>query len=169
MNTSIKSSMVIRPFSSKRGLFSLLICSLIGFFFAAIVLLIFIIAPGGDAKAHALMMIMGIMSLITVVLGIILYFVFPRVKIIFDTSRKEAITKTGTNAETVVPFSRLEPFQIHEILRGYAHQYFCRNESFGEFTDLFFSSSHGRTLQKAQKLAALTGAALIDYNGNVVA
>jgi hypothetical protein len=161
--------MVIRPFSSKRGMISLIICSLIGVFFAAIVLLIYNIAPGGDPKARVLMMIMGIMSLITIILGIILYVVFPRVKITFDSSRKEALTKTGMNAVTVVPFGSLQPFQIHEILRGYAHQYFCSNASFGEFSDLFFSASHGRTVKKAQKLAALTGASLIDYDGKVVA
>jgi len=102
------------------------------------------------------------MSVITIILGIILYFVFPRAKIIFDSSRKEAIIKTGMNADTAIPFSSLQPFQIYEILRGYAHQYYCRNTSFGEFSDLFFSSSHGKTLKKAQKLASLTGATLVD-------
>lgn len=157
--------MVIRPFSSKRGLLLLLICLIIGMLFAAIVLLIFNIAPGGDAKARTLMITMGIMSVLSISLGIILYFIFPRVKIVFDSSRKEAITKTGSKPGAVVPFISLQPFQIYEILRGYAHQYYCRNESFEEFSDLFFSSSHGRTLKKAQKLATLTGALLIDFDG----
>jgi hypothetical protein len=169
VDASKKNTMVIRPFSSKRGLISLLVFSLIGIFFAAIVLVIYTIAPGGDPKARVLMIIMGIMSVITIIPGIILYFVFPRVKITFDSIRKEAITKAGMNAATVVSFGGLQPFQIHEILRGYAHQYYCSNASFGEFSDLFFSSSHERTLKKAQKLAALTGASLIDYDGNVVA
>jgi hypothetical protein len=165
MNESVKSSMVIRPVSSKRGLISLLICSLIGFFFAAIILLIFIIAPGGDPKAHTLMIVMGIGSGFMIILGIILYLVFPKVKIVFDSSRKEVITKTGKNTDMVVPFSSLQPFQIYHLLRGYAHQYYCSNTSFGEFSDLFFSAYHGRALEKAKKLAELTGAILIDHDG----
>jgi len=169
MNPSVNSSMVVRPISSKRGLLSLLFCSLFGLFLAAAVLFIFTIAPAGDAKARAMMTVMGIGSGFMIILGIILYIVFPRVKFIFNSSRKEAIIKKGRNADTIVPFSGLQPFQIYHLLRGYAHQYYCRNASFGEYSDLFFSAYHGMTLKKAKKLAALTGAALIDYDGNVVA
>jgi hypothetical protein len=159
---------VIRPFSSKRGLASLLICSLVGLFFAGITVFVLIVAPGGDAEAGALVSIMGILSVITIVLGIILYLVFPRVRIVFDTSRKEAIIKRSRGADTAVPFDRLEPFQISEILRGYAHQYYCRNGSFGEYADLFFGASHRKILERGRKLAALTNRTLIDFDGTRV-
>jgi hypothetical protein len=165
MNASVKSSIIIRPISSKRGLSVLLFLLLIGLFFAAISFLIFVIAPGGDAKARIFMKTMGIVSLITIIIGIILYFVFPRVLIIFDSSRKEAIIKSNSNINAVVPFSSLQPFQIYELVRGYAHQYYCRNASFGEFSDLFFSTFHKKTLKKAKELALLTRAGLIDCDG----
>jgi len=169
MNSSVKNSMIIRPFSSQKGFKSLTICSLIGCLFAVIDLAIFLIAPSDDPKAHAMTIAFGIASVLTITLGIILYFVFPRVKIFFDASSQAAIIQTSANADTVIPFSRLQPFQLYEKYFGYAPQYYCRNVAFGEFSDLFFSIFHSTTLKKAQKLAALTGAPLIDYDRKRVA
>lgn len=168
MNETGTGSLVIRPCSSKRGLSLLLIFVLISLFFMALSFFIFHIAPADDSKAHTLIMIMRIISVIIIIPGIILYFVFPRVKIIFDSSRKEAVIKNGMSNRTIIPFSSLEPFQVYHLLRGYAHQYYCRNGSFGEFDDLFFSTFHGKTLKNGKRLAALTGVPLIDYNGEEV-
>jgi len=165
---SSRKSIVIRPFSSKKGLSLLIIFLLIGLFFASIVLFIYIIAPAGEAKAGSLMSITGIMSVTSIIAGITFYFVFPAVKIIFDSSMDEVITKRRGHSDTVIPFSRLQPFRIYEQIRGYAHQYYCCNASFGEYSDLFFTSLHGKTLEKAKRLAALTGAVLIDYNGEEI-
>lgn len=162
MNVAVKINMVIRPLGSKRGLSALIFLSLIGCFFVLIALFVFIIAPDGDAKARTMMMIFGIMSVITIMLGIILYFVFPRVKIIFNAFRKEAIIKTGSNPNIVIPFSILQPFQVYERYYGHSPRYYCRNGSFGEFSDLFFSTFHGKTQRKAQRLAELTGVTLVD-------
>lgn len=168
MNVSNNTTMIIRPFSSKKGLIILFICLLIGLFFTAIVGFLFIFTPDGDPTAQTLMTIMGTMSAITIILGIILYLVFPRAKIIFDSSRKTVTVKTNSNADSIFAFENLQSFQIYEIIRGYAHQYYCKNASFGNFSDLFFSSSHKKTLQRARKLSALTGAALIDYDGKII-
>ena len=165
MDKSVKKNIVIRPFSSKRGIVVLLVCTSIALLFAALSIFIIVIAPAGDAKARVLIMVLGIVSAIVLITGIILYFIFPRVKIIFDASRQEVIIKTGSNSYMVIPFTSLKPFQICEILRGYAHQYYCRNSSFGDFSDLFFSAYHERAIKKGKKLAALTGAELIDFNG----
>lgn len=165
MNAS-KKSIVIRPFSSKKGLSLLIIFSSIGLLFAAIVLFVYIIAPAGDAKAGSLMSIIGIMSVTSIIAGITFYFVFPAVKIIFDSSMDEVITKRRGHSDKVIPFSSLQPFSIYEQVRGYAHQYYCRNGSFGDYSDLFFSSSNRKTVEKAKRLAALTGAPLVDFEGN---
>jgi hypothetical protein len=171
LNKSVQRSIVIRPFSTKRGLSILMYCSLIGLFFAAMTLFVSIIAPAGDAQAGSLITILGIVSSVTVVTGAVFFFVFPRVKIVFDSSRKEAvIVKAGssTSTRTAVSFSSLQPFHIYELVPGHAHQFFCSNASFGEFSDLFFSAYHSRTLKKALKLTALTGASLIDCDGKVI-
>lgn len=162
MNAPVSERIVIRPFSSKRGIYMLLGCIVMGLLFIAMAIFIFIVAPLNDRQGSILKMIMLVMSFVVTIIGITFYFIFPRNKIIFDSSRREVMTRTGRNTVTVIPFNNLQPFQIYHMLRGYAHQYYCCNASFGESSDLFFSSSHGKTLKKAQKLAELTGAALID-------
>jgi hypothetical protein len=164
MSLSSKRVWVIRPFSSKRGSSLLLVLGSTGVFFAAIAIFVSRVAPGDDAQARALTRAMEIAAAIMIILGAILYFAFPRVRIIFDPSRKEAMIK-GAKPGGAIPFGSLQPFRVYELVPGHAHQYFCSNASFGEYADLFFSASLGRTLKRARRLAALTGAGLVDREG----
>lgn len=168
MNEQVKKSMVIRPFSSKRGFNLLIICMIAGFGFAAIALFISNIAPAGDPAAHRLIIVMIIMSVISETAGVVFFLVFPRVKILFDPERNEVIIKVSGKGMSAIPFSALQPFRIYEVLWGYAHQYYCRNASFGDYSDLFFSSTREKTVKRAQKIASLTKASLFDYDGREI-
>jgi hypothetical protein len=144
---------------------SLAIFSAVAVFFMAIVLFVFFIAPAGDGQARALMWIVGSLSFVACASGVMLFLVFPRVKIVFDPSRREVFIQKGSANRVVVGFGELQPFQIYETIRGYAHQYHCRNASLGEYSDLFFSASHRTTVKKARRLATMTAVALIDCDG----
>jgi hypothetical protein len=168
MNSSNSNNITLRPFSSQKGFKSLITCALISLLFAVITLFVSVIAPDAERKANIMVMAFGIVSILMIALGIILYFIFPRVTIIFDAAHQTAIIKTAANTESVIPFNSLQPFQIYERYFGYAPQYYCRNASFGKFSDLYSSTFHRKTLKMAQKLAALTCAPLFDCEGKRV-
>lgn len=151
---------VIRPFASKKGSMSLFFCSLIGM--VVLIFAVFLTLLTGEKE---ILLIMGIMAAVFILLGVILFLIFPRVKIVFDAISQNATIHSNKSPQKVVPFYSLQPFQIYEVLRGYSHQYYCRNMSFGDYSDLFFSARHVSTLKKAKKLNKLTGGTLIDING----
>jgi hypothetical protein len=152
---------IIRPFDSKKGIMSLFFCSLIGIVIFALTLVISILV-----KEYKMLLFLGILSAAIIILGIALYLIFPRVKIIFDALGQNAIIISSKSPEQVIPFNQLQPFIVYEVIRGYAHQYYCRNRSFGSYSDLFFSARHVSTLKKAKKLAKFTGGTIIDCDGN---
>ncbi len=141
------SKIVIRPFASKKGNMSLFFCSLIG-----IVVLILAIVLTLLTGEKEILLTMGIMAVVFILLGVVLFLIFPRVKIIFDTSSQNGVIHSNKSAQKVIPFYSLQPFQIYEVLRGYSHQYYCRNQSFGDYSDLFFSARHIRTLKKTKEI-----------------
>jgi hypothetical protein len=154
---------VIRPFASKKGIMSLFFCSLIGIVIFALTLVISILV-----KEYQMLLFLGILSAVIIILGIVLYLLFPRVKIIFDVSSQNTIIRSSKSPEQVIPFNQLQPFMIYETIRGYAHQYYCRNNSFGDYSDLFFSARHVSTLKKAKRLAKFTGGTLIGCDGKII-
>jgi hypothetical protein len=154
---------VIRPFGSKRGIVSLLVLLLIAVvtFVAALVIMVLI-------DDYRMLPLFCAVPGLFIVLGGILFCIFPRVKLLFDPLQGNVTVKAKKQADQVIPFGSLEPFQIYEVLRGYAHQYYCMNGSFGQFSDLFFGALHKGVLKKATKLARLTGGVLLDYDGNSI-
>jgi hypothetical protein len=154
---------VIRPFSSKRGIGSLYICTLI-----ATVTLVTSITIMTLTANYKMLFLFIIISLVLLIPGIILFFIFPRVKIVFDPLQRNVTVKSNKTQDKIILFTDLQPFRIYEVLRGYAHQYYCNNASFGEYSDLFFSSLPKKILKKAKQLQKLTGAMLINYDGDRV-
>jgi hypothetical protein len=154
---------VIRPFGSKKGIISLFILLLIAAitFTAALVMMILI-------DHYRMFPFFCIISGIFIILGVVLFLIFPRVKLVFDPLPGNVTVKSNKSNDQVIPFGSLEPFRIYEVLRGYAHQYYCRNGTFGEFSDLFFGTLHKGVLKKAKKLVKLTGGTLIDYDGKII-
>jgi len=110
----------------------------------------------GQKKAEMLLF-MGVFSAVVLSLGIVLYFVFPRVKIVFDPAREMALIKSGKKEDRAVPFHAIRPFTITEIARGYARQYMLSSPSFGEYSDLFCSAFRSRCEKKAKRILAVTG------------
>ncbi len=154
---------VIRPFASKKGSMSLFFCSLIG-----IVVLIPAIVISILIDNYKMIPFFCILSVVFIALGIVLFLVFPRVKIVFDLNSKNVVITSNKAPKQIISFDKLQPFQVYEVIRGYAHQYYCRNISFGDYSDLFFSARHVKTLKKAKKLHQLTGIGLIDIDGKFV-
>jgi len=154
---------IIRPFGSKKGIWSLFTLLLIAIvtFTPAIVIMKLI-------NNYRMLPLFCILSGVFIVLGIILFLIFPRVKLVFDPLQGNVTVKSNKSADQVIPFSSLEQFRIYEVLRGYAHQYYCMNGAFGEFSDLFFGTLHKGVLKKAKNLVKLTGGTLIDYDGKIV-
>jgi hypothetical protein len=150
----------IRPFASKKGSVSFFICSLVG-----IVLFIIAFFITTMINNYEMLPLFGILSSVFIILGIVLFLLFPRVKIVFDSVSQNVTISSNKLPDQVIPFSELQPFQIYTVIRGYSYQYYCRNMSFGDNSDLFFSARHGKTLKKAKKLIMLTGGALLDYDG----
>jgi hypothetical protein len=154
---------VIRPFGSKKGIISLLILLLIAVvtFMIAMVIMILI-------NNYRMLPVFSVISGVFIVLGIVLFYIFPRVKLVFDPLQRNVTVKSNKLNDQVIPFISLEPFRIYEVLRGYAHQYYCMNGAFGQFSDLFFGTFHNRVLKKAKDLVKLTGGTLIDYDGKII-
>jgi hypothetical protein len=154
---------VIKPFASKKGSMSLFFCSLIGIVLFGIALFITTMIDN-----YEMLPLFGIISSVFIVLGIVLFLIFPRVKIVFDSMSKNVTLSSNKSQDQVIPFSQLQTFQIYEVIHGYSHQYYCKNNSFGKYSDLFFSARHGKTLKKTKKLLMLTGGTLIDIDGKLV-
>jgi hypothetical protein len=154
---------VVRPFGSKRGIVSLLVLLSIAVVTFVLALVIMVLVDD-----YRMLPIFCAIAGVFVVLGGVLFCIFPRVKLVFDPLRGEVIVKSTKQTDQVIPFGSLEPFRIYEVLRGYAHQYYCMNGSFGQFSDLFFGALHKGVLRKATKLARLTGGVLLDYDGSSI-
>ncbi|MCU0848489.1 MAG: hypothetical protein MUD12_11435 [Spirochaetes bacterium] len=155
-------TMTLRPYASQKGTMSLFVCGLTAFFTFALTLALFFITGQKEAK---ILLFMGVFSAVILSLGIVLYLVFPRVKIIFDPAREMALIKSGKKEDRAVPFHAIRPFMITEIVRGYAHQYMLSNPSFGEYTDLFCSTFRSRCEKKAKRILAVTGGTRAEPSG----
>jgi hypothetical protein len=154
---------VIRPFGSKRGIISLLVLLLVAVATLATAVVIMVLIHD-----YRMLPLFCAISGVFIVLGGVLFCLFPRVKLVFEPLQGNVTVKSKKLADQVIPFGSLEPFQIYEVLRGYAHQYYCKNGTFGQFSDLFFGTLHKGVLKKAKKLARLTGGVLFDYDGKSV-
>jgi hypothetical protein len=168
MSTLKRTQIAIRPFVTQKGKKSLLYCIMIGVFFLAFGIFISAIAPSNDKTANSMKFLFGIIALIIFVLGFVLYLIFPKTTITFDNIKKEATIKNGRNNVLILAFSSLQPFVINEILRGYSHQYFCYNKSFGDYSDLFFSSNCKMVIRRAKELANITESSLYNYDGKKI-
>jgi hypothetical protein len=159
---------IIRPFVTQKGRKSLLYCIMIGVLFLAFGVFISVIAPSNDKTAKSMKFLFGIIALIVFILGFILYLLFPKTIITFDNIKKEATIKNGRNNVVILAFNSLQPFVINEILRGYSHQYFCCNKSFGDYSDLFFSSNCKMVIRRAKELVNITESSLYNYDGSKI-
>ena len=156
--------MVIRPLSSRRGTMSLLVCLIIGLVMLGLSLAL---RWAGIMKARELVMMTWITAPI-VGLGLLLYLVFPKARLIFDSRSQTVTIRSYRRPDRSIPFASLQPFLLVEMVRAYAHQYYCRNNSFGEFSDLFFSVFYRRTRRQAERLASLCQSRLIDLDGRTI-
>jgi hypothetical protein len=168
MSSISKAKITIRPFVTQKGRKSLLYCTTIGVLFLAFGIFISTIAPSNDKTANSMKLVFGIISVIIFILGFILYLIFPKTIITFDKNKREASIKNGKNNNVILAFSSLQPFEINEILRGYSHQYFCSNKSFGIYSDLFFGSNSKIILRRAKELVNITESSLYNYDGKKI-
>ncbi len=160
MKTTI---LIIKPFASKTGssLFLMFVIAGVLVFAGALIITTLI-------NDYSMLLIFGGLSAVLLGAGEMFYILLPRVKIAFDSTTRIATVKSSKEPTQQIPFDQLQPFQIYEVIRGYAHQYYCRNASFGKYSDLFFSARHTATLKRAKQLQKFTGVDLIDYDGRVV-
>lgn len=158
-----KTKITIHPVNSQISRFFLIFCSIGGIAIFTVTLVISILI-----NKYNLMVLFSIISAAFLILGIILYMTLQRAKIVFDSKTQMAILTSNKFPQQIIPFSELQTFQIYELLRGYAHQFYCRNGSFGNYSDLFLSAHHSKAFKKAKRLINLTGGSIVDCDGTLI-